>query len=113
MESVVTLSDAKARFSEIVAKAVDGDEFIVTALGVEVFRGFGFVTADSIAMTLGIEKTAMVRVRGAVALVPVPGQAAGHDGEDVGAQIGGLDPRQDQDARIVVHQRQVLLAQLG
>lgn len=33
MESTVTLSDAKARFSEIVEQAVNGDEFIVTRLG--------------------------------------------------------------------------------
>ena len=33
MESTITLSDAKARFSEIVAKAVNGDEFIVTRMG--------------------------------------------------------------------------------
>ena len=33
MESTITLSDAKARFSEIVEKAVNGDEFIVTRMG--------------------------------------------------------------------------------
>ena len=33
MESTVTLSDAKARFSEIVEKAINGDEFIVTRMG--------------------------------------------------------------------------------
>ena len=43
MESVVTLSDAKARFSEIVEKAVNGDEFIVTRMGRPVVRISRFV----------------------------------------------------------------------
>ena len=43
MESVVTLSDAKARFSEIVEKAVNGDEFIVTRMGKPVVRISRFV----------------------------------------------------------------------
>ena len=38
MESVLTLSDAKARFSEIVEKAINGDEFIVTRMGRPVVR---------------------------------------------------------------------------
>ena len=38
MESVLTLSDAKARFSEIVEKVVNGDEFIVTRMGKPVVR---------------------------------------------------------------------------
>lgn len=33
MESTVTLSDAKARLSEIVKKAIDGEEFIITRMG--------------------------------------------------------------------------------
>ena len=33
MESTVTLSDAKARFSEIVERAVNGEEFVVTRMG--------------------------------------------------------------------------------
>ena len=33
MESVLTLSDAKARLSEIVKKAIDGEEFIITRMG--------------------------------------------------------------------------------
>ena len=33
MESTITLSDAKARFSEIVEKAVNGDGYIVTRMG--------------------------------------------------------------------------------
>lgn len=33
MESTVTLSDAKARLSEIVKKAVDGEEFVITRMG--------------------------------------------------------------------------------
>ena len=33
MESTITLSDAKARFSEIVDRAVNGEEFIVTRMG--------------------------------------------------------------------------------
>ncbi|MCY4452560.1 MAG: type II toxin-antitoxin system prevent-host-death family antitoxin [Immundisolibacterales bacterium] len=45
MESVVTLSDAKARFSEIVEKAVNGDEFIVTRMGKPVVRISRFVTS--------------------------------------------------------------------
>ena len=38
MESVLTLSDAKARFSEIVEKAINGNEFIVTRMGKPVVR---------------------------------------------------------------------------
>ena len=38
MESTLTLSDAKARFSEIVERAVNGDEFIVTRMGKPVVR---------------------------------------------------------------------------
>ena len=38
MESTLTLSDAKARFSEIVDKAVAGEEFIVTRMGRPVVR---------------------------------------------------------------------------
>ena len=49
---------------------------------------------------------------GAVALGPVPGQAAADDGEDVRAEVGDGDPGQDQEPRVVDHQRQVLLAQL-
>ena len=33
MESKVALSDAKARFSEIVERAVNGEEFVVTRMG--------------------------------------------------------------------------------
>ena len=33
MELIVTLSDAKARLSEIVKKAVGGQEFVVTRMG--------------------------------------------------------------------------------
>ena len=33
MESTITLSDAKARFSEVVEKAVNGEEFIITRMG--------------------------------------------------------------------------------
>lgn len=33
MESIVTLSDAKARFSEIVERATQGEEFVVTRMG--------------------------------------------------------------------------------
>ena len=38
MESTLTLSDAKARFSEIVEKATNGEEFIVTRMGKPVVR---------------------------------------------------------------------------
>ena len=38
MESVLTLSDAKARFSEIVEKVMNGDEIIVTRMGRPVVR---------------------------------------------------------------------------
>ncbi len=48
-----------------------------------------------------------------VALGPVPWQAAAHEGKDVRAEVGDLDPRQDEEPRIVDHQRQVLLAQFG
>lgn len=38
MESTLTLSDAKARFSEIVERTVNGDEFVVTRMGKPVVR---------------------------------------------------------------------------
>ena len=38
MESMLTLSDAKARFSEIVEKAINGEEFIITRMGSPVVR---------------------------------------------------------------------------
>ena len=38
VESTLTLSDAKARFSEIVEKATNGEEFIVTRMGKPVVR---------------------------------------------------------------------------
>ncbi len=38
MESVVTLSDAKARLSEIVKKTVDGEEFVITRMGAPAVR---------------------------------------------------------------------------
>ena len=43
MESVLTLSDAKARFSEIVEQVVNGDEIIVTRMGRPVVRISRFV----------------------------------------------------------------------
>lgn len=43
MESILTLSDAKARFSEIVKKAGNGEEFIVTRMGRPVVRISRFV----------------------------------------------------------------------
>ena len=33
MELMLTLSDAKARLSEIVKKVVDGEEFVITRMG--------------------------------------------------------------------------------
>ena len=38
MESMLTLSDAKARFSEIVEKTIKGEEFIITRMGSPVVR---------------------------------------------------------------------------
>lgn len=38
MEAVLTLSDAKARFSEIIEKVINGDEFVVTRMGKPVAR---------------------------------------------------------------------------
>lgn len=43
MESVLTLSDAKARFSEIVEKATNGEVFVVTRMGRPVVRIARFV----------------------------------------------------------------------
>ena len=45
VESVLTLSDAKARFSEIVEKVVSGDEFIITRMGKPVVRISRFDTS--------------------------------------------------------------------
>ena len=38
MESTLTLCDAEARFSEIVEKATNGEEFVVTRMGKPVVR---------------------------------------------------------------------------
>ncbi len=38
MDSVVTLSDAKARLSEIVNRTVDGEEFVITRMGTPAVR---------------------------------------------------------------------------
>lgn len=38
MDSTVTLSDAKARFSEIVERATQGEEFVITRMGRPVAR---------------------------------------------------------------------------
>ena len=43
MESVLTLSDAKARFSEVVEKAANGEVFVVTRMGKPVVRIARFV----------------------------------------------------------------------
>ena len=43
MESVLTLSDAKARFSEVVEKAANGEVFVVTRMGRPVVRIARFV----------------------------------------------------------------------
>ena len=43
METQLTLSDAKARFSEIVEKATNGEQFVVTRMGKPVVRITRFV----------------------------------------------------------------------
>ena len=48
----------------------------------------------------------------AIALGPVFGQAPSDDGEDVRAEVGYLDPRQDEEPRVVDHEGEVLLTQL-
>lgn len=45
MESTVTLSDAKARFSEIVERAMNGEEFVVTRMGKPAVRIGRFQTS--------------------------------------------------------------------
>ena len=45
MESVLTLSDAKARFSEIVENVISGDGFIITRMGKPVVRISRFDTS--------------------------------------------------------------------
>lgn len=46
VESTLTLSDAKARFSEVVEKAANGEEFVVTRMGKPVVRISPFVAHD-------------------------------------------------------------------
>lgn len=46
MELTVTLSDAKARFSEIVERAIQGEEFIVTRMGKPVAKVVRYGTRD-------------------------------------------------------------------
>ena len=43
MTSILTLSDAKARFSEVVEKVTHGEEFVVTRMGKPVVRITRFV----------------------------------------------------------------------
>ena len=43
----------------------------------------------------------------AIALLPVDGQLAVDDGQDLGGQAFALNPRQDEEARVVHHQVQV------
>ena len=43
-------------------------------------RGIGFITADAIAMKLGIEKTAMVRVRAGIGYALTEAMDDGHCG---------------------------------
>ena len=47
MESILTLSDAKARLSEIVKKAIDGEEFIITRMGQPAVRISRYVPRHS------------------------------------------------------------------
>ena len=60
MESTLTLSDAKARFSEIVERAIDGDEFVVTRMGKPVVR-ISRITTTAPARKLG-DLTGQIRV---------------------------------------------------
>ena len=46
METQLTLSDAKARFSEIVEKAINGQQFVVTRMGKPVVRITRFAAQD-------------------------------------------------------------------
>ena len=48
--------------------------------------------------------------RGVVTLGPVFGQMPTHDGQDVRGQVGDSDPGQDEEAGIVDHPWEVLLA---
>lgn len=43
MESTLTLSEAKARFSEVVEKATNGEQFVITRMGKPVVRISPFV----------------------------------------------------------------------
>ena len=45
MESTITLSDAKARFSEVVDRAVNGENFIVTRMGRAAVRISAFASS--------------------------------------------------------------------
>lgn len=47
METILTLSDAKARFSEVVERVVNGDEFVVTRMGKPVVRISGISKSAS------------------------------------------------------------------
>ena len=67
---------------------------------------------DRAGISRGLYESLDEHGRGVVALGPVVGQAPADDGEDVRAEIGYLDPGQDEEPRIVDHQREVLLAQL-
>ena len=68
---------------------------------------------DGAGVARGLDEGLNEHRRDVVALGPVGGQAPAHDGEDVRAEVGDLDPGQDQEARVVDHQRQVLLTLFG
>ncbi len=42
MQSTLTLSDAKARFSEVVERVTGGEEFVITRMGRPVVRIVGY-----------------------------------------------------------------------
>ena len=68
---------------------------------------------DGAGVARGLDEGLDEHGRGVVAPGPVLGQAAAHDGEDVRAEVVDMDSGQDQEPRVVDHQRQVLLAQFG
>ena len=60
------------------------------------------------AVALGLDEGFEQHGFEAVALVPVDGQLAANDGQDFGCESFALDPRQDQEPRVVDHELQVL-----
>ena len=61
---------------------------------------------EAVGLDKGFQQNGLITVAGE----PIGGQLTGCGGENAGGQIGGADPGKDQEAGVVDHQVEVLLA---